>query len=176
MVPEQSTLSLDKLFEEIEKTTVPYFLSKFALATSTTGSRVICNPPVMDTDFDIVVLLGCADDTRYIEDEGYIYTIPELQKYDVTDVETDGSNEHWIKTYRKGDINLICLIDPTRFGRWKLATAIAKRFNLKYRDDRIALFKMIKEHQEFIAHPKAKPHDWTQRNADYTPVDPYTLI
>ena len=160
MVPKQSVPSLVKLLEEIQKTTVPYFLSKFALATSTTGSRVICNPPVMDTDFDVVVLLGCADDTQYIEDEGYIYTIPELKEYDVTDVETDGSNEHWIKTYRKGDINLICLIDPTRFGRWKLATAIATRFNLQSRDDRVDLFKFIKEHQEYIVQPKPQPRTW----------------
>lgn len=149
MVPKQYALSLDKIFEEIAKTTVPYFLSKFALATSTTGSRVICNPPVMDTDFDIVVLLGCADDTRYIEDEGYIYTIPELKEYDITNVETVGSNEHWIKTYRKGDINLICLIDATRFGRWKLATAICKRLNILDRPTRVDIFAMVKSHVEF---------------------------
>ncbi len=151
MILNQSAPSLDKLFEEIQKTTVPYFLSKFAAAVDTTGSRVICNPPVMDTDFDVVVLLHQAEDVQFIEDEGYTFTEPTggEEDYAVDGVVTEGSNEHWIKTYRKGDINLICLIDATRFGRWKLATAICKRLNILDRPTRVDIFAMVKSHVEF---------------------------
>lgn len=145
--------AMAKLLDDIERTTVPYFLRKFALATCKTGSRYVCNPPVMNTDFDVVVLLRKAEDVQYIEDEGYIYTVPEANDgYEVNEVETVGLNGHWLKTYRKGEINLLCLIDPTRFGRWKLATDIAKRFNMKNRDDRVELFAMIKTHQEYEAY------------------------
>lgn len=139
-----------QILDEIEKTTVPYFLRKFALATCKSGSRVVCNPPVMDTDFDIVVLLKHADDCKYIEDEGYKYTVPTKEDgYELQEIETEGTNEHWLRTYRKGEINLICLIDPIRFGRWKLATEIAKTLNLESRDDRIALFALVKAHREY---------------------------
>lgn len=145
--------SMESILAEIERTTVPYFLRKFALATCKTGSRYVCNPPVMDTDFDVVVLLKKAEDVVYIEDEGYVYTVPEANDgYEANEIETAGLNGHWLKTYRKGEINLICLIDPTRFGRWKLATDIAKRFNMTSRDDRVELFAMIKSHQEYEAY------------------------
>lgn len=152
---------MDNLLREIElqdqirkATTVPYFLRKFAVDTCRSGSRIICNPPVMDTDFDVVVLLKSADDVVYIEDEGYVYTDPNKSKpgdmvYDASTTTCEGSNEHWLKTYRKDDVNLICLIDPVRFGRWRLATNLCKLLNIKDRQTRIDIFALIKEHQEY---------------------------
>jgi hypothetical protein len=155
--PNMECPAMRQLLAEIEATTVPYFLSKFALATCRTGSRIVCNPPVMNTDFDIVVLLAGVGDCELIEAEGYVYTEPtEADGYDIDDVVTEGTNEHWLRTYRKDDINLICLIDPTRFGRWQLATAIAKKLNLRNRPDRVELFALVKAHVEFVPMAQGK--------------------
>lgn len=106
-----------------------------------TGSRVICNPPVMDTDEDHVLLvtnLGLAKEQLVRQgytmttDEGY-QKAPKLMNF-MSD----------FRTFRKGEENLIVVNHSDAYLKWKLATQLATRFNLQNKQDRIDLFKAIK--------------------------------
>lgn len=109
-----------------------------------TGSRVICNPPVMDTDEDWV-LLGTSPkgtDAELIK-LGYDKTSPDSYK-------DDGSapfasfNQFSAFRRRDSDENLIVVYNSHVFTQWKVATQLAKRFNLTDKEDRIALFRAIR--------------------------------
>jgi len=98
-----------------------------------TGSRFICNPPVMDTDLDIVLL---TNDIQTVHDTlinmGYTWC---GEHYDETD----------FIALRKGTINAILVQDVDVFESWQYATEIATRLNLKSKDKRIKLFKLVRE-------------------------------
>ncbi len=96
-----------------------------------TGSREICNPKVMNTDVDFVVL-----DVKYngnFEKNGFMKTSSEDSEYDETDFET----------YRRGEVNLIVLHTKEQFRAWEVATAAAKQMNLIRKIDRIRLFQGV---------------------------------
>lgn len=92
-----------------------------------TGSRVVCDPPVMDTDVDIVVY-----------DE-----IGRLSMRSWAEATTDSDYGGGVRTFRQGEVNLIITDDADVFKRWKIATQIAKRLNLKSKPERIALFQGV---------------------------------
>lgn len=92
-----------------------------------TGSRVICNPPVMETDADFVVL-----------DQAGVLNLRSWAEA-TTDSEYDGGTH----TFRLGEVNLIVVDDGDDFKRWKVATQIATRLNLTSKPERIALFQGV---------------------------------
>lgn len=92
-----------------------------------TGSRVVCDPPVMDTDADIVAYdpVGKLNMRSWMEA--------------TTDDEYDGA----VRTFRKGEVNLIVAGEADDFKRWQIATRIAKSLNLTDKTQRIALFQGV---------------------------------
>ena len=92
-----------------------------------TGSRAICNPPVMDTDADFVVL----DQTGILN----------LRNW--AEATTDSEYEGGTRTFRLGEVNLIVVEWEEDFNRWKIATQIATRLNLTSKPERIALFQGV---------------------------------
>ena len=100
------------------------------------GSRVICNPPVMDTDDDWVVLVkDQVDFFSYLAGEDD-WSLPEMYG--------DGLEEtSRFQATRKGDTNLIVTDGPMFFNLFVAATRAAKHLNLLKKSDRVALFQAV---------------------------------
>lgn len=98
-----------------------------------TGSRYICNPPVIDTDNDFVCYTS---DSASLDDymEGWA---------------KDGSNpsdkslekEDSFISYKRGDVNLIITSDLNFYNKFVQCTEEAKSKNLTIKEDRIKLFQ-----------------------------------
>jgi hypothetical protein len=103
-----------------------------------TGSRVICNPPPLNTDEDWVVLvLSTKDYERQMIRYGF--------KVDGSKVE-DAFHEKRIDGFRslkKGDLNIIITKSRDFYSRFVAATRVAKRLNLTKKSDRVALFQAV---------------------------------
>ena len=125
--------NLFELFKFGPKFDVPYELKVVAQDTFATGSRMICNPPPMDTDLDIVVLVDSPAAVVDLESLGYVVDSGSPEYVDVTTV-----------PMRKGDVNLIVMWDKETFVRWRLATDVARELNLLDRNDRLACFRVIR--------------------------------
>jgi hypothetical protein len=111
------------------------------LAFWRTGSSYTVDPPVEDTDVDVLVLvksLHLADEL--IEKHGYEQCLTEeAAQYRV---ET-GFGDSWTAV-RKGKVNLIIVEDLTLYARYVAATELAKTMNIKDKEERIKLFKLVK--------------------------------
>lgn len=101
-----------------------------------TGSRFICDPPVMDTDIDYVCLSRGTVHQIYLPCDGWTLTNPDDEgKY-------EGMERHF-DTYRKGEYNLIVTQSIRFYCDFVTATYVAKERNLTDKQDRIALFQKI---------------------------------
>ncbi|HET8688945.1 MAG TPA: hypothetical protein VFM18_20235 [Methanosarcina sp.] len=100
-----------------------------------TGSREICNPAPMDTDYDIVALIT-KNGWRVPEKFGF-------KSSNADEVHYDMAAFYEFECFRMGEINLIVTPDLHFFGLWKKATSIAKERNLLDKNDRIVLFDEI---------------------------------
>lgn len=99
-----------------------------------TGSSVICNPPVTDTDIDYVIYTNeeIKLDT-FLKSKGYTKSCAEEEEYDL---ENEG-----FSCYRLNNINLIITTNRKWYLKWVLATKVARKLNLKVKADRVMLFK-----------------------------------
>lgn len=105
------------------------------------GSRVTCDPPVTDTDIDILCLVEASGLKRFLlfaavggfELAG---SVPASE----LDVSIEKSR---FVSLRLGDMNLIVTADPEFAKRFMVATWIAKQLNLRVKADRIDLFQFI---------------------------------
>ena len=99
-----------------------------------TGSSVICNPPVTDTDIYFVIYTN--KETKldtFLKCKGFTKSSPEEEDYDM---EKEG-----FSCYRKDELNLIISTSHTWYLKWVLATKVARKLNLKVKADRVMLFK-----------------------------------
>lgn len=96
-----------------------------------TGSNFTCDPPVENTDRDIVVLIP-----RYSRP---VFNLAAIR--DGWDIQQD----YGIGTvsYRQGDVNLIVIDHKPLFYKWIGATYVAKLLNLQRKEDRVAMFNTI---------------------------------
>ncbi len=101
-----------------------------------TGSRVICKPPPVDTDEDWVCFSH-----RYqkaidgLESEGFVSEgHPEFYT---------GNDRGNFRSLRRGRLNLILTDQLEFFNLFVSATELARRFNLRNKADRIALFQVV---------------------------------
>lgn len=100
------------------------------------GSRVTCDPAPSDTDEDYIVCIGAATDADaelkaagfIAEGEPGFYT---------------GNDNGSFVSYRRDHINIITTPDREFYDLFLTATALAKRFNLLEKSDRIALFQAV---------------------------------
>ena len=101
-----------------------------------TGSSVICNPPITDTDIDYVIYTNKEYKLDiFLKSKGYTKSCAEEEEYDL---EKEG-----FSCYRLNNINLIITTNREWYLKWVLATKVAKNLNLKVKADRVMLFKAI---------------------------------
>lgn len=95
-----------------------------------TGSRVICTPPVMDTDDDWLVFIP-----EHLADFGNEF----LEKAGATHSE---EQEHYPDgvVWWLGALNIIVLYDYATFYRWVAATHYAQKMNLQSKEERKDFF------------------------------------
>lgn len=101
-----------------------------------TGSSVICNPPVTDTDVDFII--STAEETKlhkFLLSQGFKQSWEDEEEYDM---ESEG-----FTCYRKSNINLIVTTNYNWYLKWVEATKLAKKLNLLKKEDRIILFKYV---------------------------------
>lgn len=98
------------------------------------GSRVTCNPPPENTDQDFLAfslddLSGDLASAGFTQDGS-----PEFYT---------GNDNGGFRSFRRGDVNVITTQSMKFFELFLTATALAKRFNLSNKADRIALFQAV---------------------------------
>lgn len=101
-----------------------------------TGSTVICNPPVIDTDEDYIIL------TKDLK------KLHEFLRFHLFDFTSEDKEEYELygegfNCYRKGKLNLIVTEDEEFYIKFVRATRLAKKLNLLKKEDRITLFQDI---------------------------------
>lgn len=100
-----------------------------------TGSREICDPPVLTTDADWVVLIE--DDPLKVKVCALMMMTGLAAKSVKEGYEPDSAN------LCVGDVNVIVLSTKEQFAKWYVATAAAKQMNLLLRSDRVDLFNAV---------------------------------
>lgn len=103
------------------------------------GSRVTCDPPVMDTDEDFLCLTDnwqvfLIVAARANWELGSYWETASLQNA------LDGGN---FVSLRKGNKNILLTASKDFFKRFMAASSVAKRLNLLKKQDRIALFQDV---------------------------------
>lgn len=112
-------------------------LEAISICIFPTGSRIICNPPVLDTDEDWYVLINDYKEFDEVLDSGY--TEPgKDDKYDHAEGE--------FVTYRKGTINLIVTTHRDFFLSGFLSTALCQQMNALSKDLRINVFSFFRQY------------------------------
>ena len=108
-------------------------ISKYIIASYRTGSSVICNPPVTDTDEDWALLVVDRKSTQAtLLSEGW--------KVCGTAYENDGR----FTAFRKGNKNIMVMDDADHYRQWVRATDAATQLNLLDKGQRVALFEAVK--------------------------------
>lgn len=128
-------MNLEMVFKFGPHFDVPYELKAVVQDSFSTGSRMICSPPPMDTDLDVVVLVDSSAAVVDLEALGYGVdsNCPEYESPSTVPM-------------RKGHVNLIVMWDKETFVRWRLATDVARELNLLDRNDRLACFRVIRNY------------------------------
>lgn len=102
------------------------------------GSSVTCDPPVLDTDRDFLVMAkeGMVNELyAALVKSGWVTT--SIDEYAST------SDEKPFRSYRKGKANYIVTDCKEYHKKFMYATYLAKRFNLLHKADRVDLFNCI---------------------------------
>lgn len=98
------------------------------------GSREIVDPPVMDTDLDICILVQDVDNT-----------VPSLERRGFTTAGSDYDGEYGdFVTMRRGDFNLLLFSNSMEFGAVMAATRMAKYMNVQSKSERYRLFEVAR--------------------------------
>jgi hypothetical protein len=102
------------------------------------GSRVTCEPPIMTTDIDLLVLCDSFEDVgAFLAGNGF-----ELGGSHPVDPNYADSAFRF-ESYSNGEYNYIITRSEDFFNRFMAATSVAKRLNLRMKSDRIALFQAV---------------------------------
>jgi len=101
-----------------------------------TGSSVICDPPVLDSDRDMVVMYEENLD-KQLRANGF------LASDEIDAIKYPNSSVRMC--YRKGVFNIIAVDTEEAWDRWKAATRIATEMNLLEKKQRLILFQYITE-------------------------------
>lgn len=134
-------MDINMIFKTGPKFDVPYELRRVVQDAFAGGSRIICSPPPMDTDLDIVVLVDYAAALIDLISRGYLYNNESQVAYTI---HTTADSDDAFVSLRKDDVNLIVVWSRTGFERWRLYTEAATRLNLLNKSDRIALAQVIR--------------------------------
>lgn len=95
------------------------------------GSRVTCEPPVMDTDRDILALVldfgSCAE---ALHKQGW-------------NLGGSGESDDQFESWTLGELNLILTDDEDFYDRFIAATTVCARLNLLDKEDRKSVFRAV---------------------------------
>lgn len=111
------------------------------------GSRVTCDPAPGNTDADFLILLDNPTKSNDVSDRfsgelrQWHWVIGGSKPVMVDDYEFPADEA--FTSFTRGEINLIVTESPVFFKRFMAATAMAKRYNLLEKADRIALFQAV---------------------------------
>ncbi|MBY5553692.1 hypothetical protein J0664_06230 [Rhizobium leguminosarum] len=105
-------------------------LDKVCIYWHPTGSRFICDPPVMDTDEDYVCLMT---DEDVLFDLGFNCTTQEDPTYELSD----------FSTWRHKHYNLVVTGNLPFYEKFVAATNEAKEKNILDKGERIQLFQKV---------------------------------
>jgi hypothetical protein len=113
-------------------------IKQYCKSITPVGSSITCDPPVLDTDRDFLVLAK----------EGelqLLYDALTFKGWATTSIEEYASNtgEKPFRSYRKGKANYIVTDCKDYHKKFMYATYLAKRFNLLHKADRVDLFNCI---------------------------------
>uniref|UniRef100_A0A6C0JWT4 Nucleotidyltransferase n=1 Tax=viral metagenome TaxID=1070528 RepID=A0A6C0JWT4_9ZZZZ len=101
-----------------------------------TGSSVICDPPVLDTDIDYIICTpSFSAFDKFVVDAGFRYTSNDEEGYVL--------QNNGFFCYRRDNLNLIVTESNDWYLKWVAATKLAKKLNLLQKKDRIILFQYI---------------------------------
>lgn len=117
-------------------------IREWALQFEAVGSQVTCRPPPPPpSDRDYLVLI---DKDKFVGFEQWLFK--NTFTPDGSRVLREGcslDDPDFFQSFKREEINVIATCDIDFFNRFMLATALAKRFNLKLKRDRIALFQAV---------------------------------
>lgn len=117
------------------------------------GSRVICDPPVLDTDEDHLYLVSDLDHAgQWFGAMGWDNCLADwIDKQerdpgsrDATGYAVELESGARFQAWRRGEVNVIITDDETLHLRSVAATLLATRLNLRAKEERIKLFRCIK--------------------------------
>jgi hypothetical protein len=147
-------------------------LEEFVEKVEPTGSRVICNPPPMDTDEDFLVKLKPNVSLKFFEQQ------MQFEGFEGSSGDMYDLDETIFVSLRKEEANLIVTTDQEFFDKMVVATAVAKRLNVMKKSDRIMLFNAIvrgeapREHSATTWYTKAAAITWENIPFFTTPEPP----
>lgn len=122
------------------------------------GSSVMCNPPVLDTDVDLVCLVLEKDyNPCAFEAMGFVLTPFTKEGYDSrvdNKIDFTGKPKQYLNffTMRRGVENIIVTCCETYFERMGIAIKLSTQLNLLAKEDRRSLFEVIKYGPEMRKH------------------------
>lgn len=105
------------------------------------GSRVTCNPPPLNTDQDVLLLIwpsNLQNFERKLLEDGFVQ-----EDSNPTEMNASIDKESVFHSYRKGDMNYIVTTDEAFYQRFSTATELARKYNLMEKPDRIQLFQAV---------------------------------
>ena len=100
-----------------------------------TGSTVICDPPVEDTDIDFCI---------WVEDIKKVSELMCAAGWAVCGGDAYKEADSDFAALRKGKLNYILVSSRDDYNKWEAAMLLAKHRNLIDKNDRIELFRSIK--------------------------------
>ena len=111
-------------------------LSRKSKSFHITGSRFICDPPVLNTDEDYIVLVK--------NPEAFDFDMVNTHVFETSYGEyAHPDGDYSFLSYRNGEFNLIVTGNEKLYYRFVAATFLAKELNLTKKEDRIELFEKI---------------------------------
>lgn len=112
------------------------------------GSRVTCDPPVVGTDQDVLVLVkriescGAKPEVTHAEFEDVMQMHRELRASGWV-LGGSGDQDDEFESWTHGDVNLILTASEEFYNLFVAATAVCKRLNILDKEDRKAVFRAV---------------------------------
>ena len=139
---------MEELVNQIREMLSPLDNALNLVAFSPTGSRFMCDPPVMDTDIDFVVLVVDHDAaSELLMADGWVKC-----EGDSSDDEESSSYDELCEfsAYRKDNFNLIVCDDRAYYVKYCAATLLCAKLNLLNKAERCALFHTIIKGESYV--------------------------
>lgn len=137
---------MEELVNQMREMLSPLDNAMNLVAFSPTGSRFMCDPPVMDTDIDFVVLVVDHDAaSEVLTANGWAKCVGEN-----SDEEDSYDELGEFSAYRKDNFNLIICDDRAYYMRYCAATLLSTKLNLLDKAERCALFQTIIKGESYV--------------------------